>query len=104
MVVEFVQQLRTYDIERIQTEDALALLTLADLLRAKYEAKNFTVPEWLDDRIRQLNRHIEMHRRDSLERRLVEIRAQEAALLTPTERREKLAAEKAAVEAALAQA
>jgi hypothetical protein len=51
-----------------------------------------------------VNRAIESHRRDALELRLREVRRQQDALKTPTERREALAREQAELEAQLATA
>lgn len=102
MVVEIVQQLKSVDIDRAQIDDVIALLAVGKLLRTEYEARQYSVPEWIDDKIRMMSRYVEMHRRDALELRLKEARAQQATLLTPTEKREKLAADIAAMEAQLA--
>ena len=101
MVVTMVEQLRNVDIDRAQIADVMALSAFAKSLRAEYEARQYEVPAWIDDKLRIMGRYIEMHKRDNLERRLTEARAQQAALMTPTEKREKLAADIAAMEAEL---
>jgi hypothetical protein len=102
VVVTLVEQLRSVDIDRAHIDDVIGLLSFGKLLRSEYQGLNYATPEWLDDKIRLMTRYVEMHRRDALELRLKEARAQQAALMTPTEKREKLAAEIAKMEQELA--
>jgi hypothetical protein len=97
-MVQIVEQLRAYDTDRGQPDDAIALLAFARLLRGEFEARQFAVPEWLDDRIRSLNRYLDSHRRDALELRLREARARQAALLTPDQKRQQVTDEIAQLE------
>jgi len=76
-------------------DEMLALRMFGKQLRGEYETANIPAPEWLDDKVRQLNREIELRRRDTLEMRLKEIRAQRTQLLTPSERRVQLEVEEA---------
>lgn len=94
--------LRRFDADRSTLEEMLALVTFGKSLRAEYEARGIMVPEWLSEKLRVLNREIESHRRDALELRLKEIRAEQTRLQTPAERREALAKEQEQLEAALA--
>jgi hypothetical protein len=102
MVVTMVEQLRNVDIDRAQIDDVLGLLAFAKLLRTEHEQRMGVVPEWIDDKVRVMSRYVEMHRRDALELRLKQAKAQAATLLTTAERREKVEAEIAALEAELA--
>ena len=97
-----LEQLRRFDAERASLDDMLALVWFAKALRTEYEARGIMVPEWVSDKLRVLNREIESHRRDALELRLKEIRAEQTRLQTPTERREALAKVQERLEAELA--
>ena len=103
MVVTMVEQLRNVDIDRAPVADVMALSAFAKSLRAEYEARQWEVPAWIDDKIRLIGRYIEMQRRDSLELRLAQAKASAATMLTTAERREKVQAEIAALEQQLAE-
>jgi hypothetical protein len=103
MVVQLVEQLKSFDVERVQLDELLALAAFGKLLRTERESRGLDSPDWLDDRLRTLNREIESRRRDTLELRLKQAKAQAATLLTPTERREKVQAEITALEKQLAE-
>jgi hypothetical protein len=94
--------LKRLDLDRNGVEELVAFAAFAKMLHAEFQARNLPAPEWLDDKIRQLNREITSRGRDALEMRLKEIRAQRTQLMTPSEKREALAAEEAALEAQLA--
>jgi NADH/NAD ratio-sensing transcriptional regulator Rex len=97
-----LEQLKRLDIDRIQLDEALALTAFAKTLRAEYEQRNIEIPEWLDNRTRALNREIEIRRLDTLEQRLKTAKAQQAALKTPDEKRQRLTTEIQKLEAELA--
>lgn len=90
-----LKELKSFDAERCDLDQLVALSAFAKVLHAEYEARNIQVPEWLDDSRRALAREIEGRRRDALELRLKEVRAGQSGLLTAAEKREKLAAEEA---------
>jgi hypothetical protein len=96
-----LEQLKRLDLDRNQLDDLLAFAAFAKSLHAEYDQRSIAAPEWLDEKIRQLNREITSRGLDALEMRLKEIRAQQTQLLTPSEKREKLAAEEAALTAKL---
>ena len=81
--------------------DSLALDELIELamgarnLRAGYESFSAAEPEWLGDAIATLTRDIRTRTADSIALRLREIEQAEAALLTASEKRTRLAEEKA---------
>lgn len=102
MAIGMLEQLRKFDTDAAQMDETLAMAAFARLLRAEYEHRNTTVPEWLDNVTRRLGQAIESRRRDALEMRLKEISAQETQLLTAAEKRIKLAEERQALEAQLA--
>lgn len=96
-----LQLLRSFNPDRADLEDMLALIVFARGLRAAHEEFKVAVPEWLDDKIRALNREIVGKTRDALELRLKEVRQAKTQLMTPSERREALAKEEAELEAQL---
>lgn len=97
-----LKELRSFDADRCDIDQLVALSAFAKVLHAEYEARNINVPEWLDDSRRTLAREIEGRRRDALELRLKEVRAQKSGLMTASEQREALAAEEAALTSELA--
>lgn len=97
-----LQELKRLDLDRLALDEMLAYMAFAKGLHVEYGTRNIPAPEWLDDRIRQLNREIAARGRDALELRLKEIRAQKTQLMTPTEKREALAMEEAELTAKLA--
>lgn len=99
--MNIIRELKTFNADVTSLEDALALEVGAETLRANYVKHNIPVPEWLDDTARRLARHIETQTREAKELRLKEIKSQRENLATAAEKREKLDAEAAALEAAL---
>jgi hypothetical protein len=102
--MDLLHALRSFDVDRISLDEAVALGMFAKQLRSEYESRQLDAPEWLTDKIRSLDRWISAHRRDALEARAKEVRAAIAAALTPAERREKLVAELASLDDQLAKA
>lgn len=96
-----LRQLKQFVEDQADTETMIALSVFAKGMRAEYEARNISVPEWLDDRIRQIGRALEASTRDAKELRLKEIAAEETRLLTGAEKREKLKAEREKLETEL---
>lgn len=96
-----LSELQNFNENRTTLLELVALSVFAVSLRQACEAKNVPSPEWLDDRIRTINRLIDLQTRDAKELRLKEIAAEETRLLTSAEKRERLQAEKAALQASL---
>ncbi len=90
--------LKNFNATTLQLDEALALHAQAKQLRAEHEAFAVSVPDWLTDAIRTLNNYIVSQRRDALELRLARLKEEEERLLTPTERREKVKAEREQLE------
>lgn len=101
MVIALLEQLKGLDEQTVNLESLVALAAFGRTLRAEYEQRQMSGPEWLDERLRSLNREIELRRRDVLELRLKEIRAQKTQFLSREERRTALEKEEAALEAVL---
>lgn len=85
-----IAKLKNLDLERMDLDDAVELLTLANSLRITYDAEQVEVPEWLDTSVRELKREIRTRQQDSRERRLKELKARREALATTEEKRSKI--------------
>lgn len=90
-----LNDLRRVNLDGQNLDELMALDFFALGLRARFEARQAPVPEWLDARIRELSREITRRTADHLEKSLKDIEAQEAALMTQEQKRAKVAAEKA---------
>ena len=98
-----IDQLKNFNERNVGTEllEVVALSVQAKAIRVEAEAKNVPIPEFLDDAIRSLNRVISERTRDARELRLKELLAEESRLLTAGEKRERIAAERAKLQAEL---
>jgi len=85
-----VQKLKSLDLERMDLDDAVELLSVANLMHATYNTEQVDVPEWLDTSIRELKREIRTRQQDSRERRLKELKSRREALATTEEKRLKI--------------
>lgn len=94
-------ELQNFNENRTTLLELVALSVFAKSLRQECETRNVQTPEWLDDRIRTINRLIDAQTRDAKELRLKEIVAQRSQLQTPAEKRAALEAEEAALRASL---
>ena len=103
-VTDRIQELKTFSVDRMDLNEMIYLEADALHLRLAYEHRAIPVPEWLTDKIRELNTEIDRRKRDDLEKRLKELRAADAADMTASERREARKKEREAIEAALAPA
>jgi hypothetical protein len=90
-----LNELRRFDTSLGEVDDMVALAHFAKGLRGEFEAQRLPVPEWLDEKIRQLSSAIAVKTADARALRLKEINAEEARLKTNAERKAELAEEKA---------
>lgn len=100
-VTQRLEELRNFNVERASLDEMLLVERDLDGLRASYERRAVPTPEWLADQISTLNTEITRRTKDDLERRLKELDAQEAGLMSATEKRERLAKEREAIRARL---
>lgn len=96
-----LDRLRSFDIDRMDLEEAIALSAFGRAMRAEYEVLQADAPEWLDNRLRELRREIRTRQQDSLEKRIREAKARLQALKPAEQRRAELAAEIEKLEAQL---
>jgi hypothetical protein len=90
-----LSELKRFDATgQMDVEDLVALSALAASVQAGFNRHNLPVPEWLDDKARQLARAIALKTADQRALRLKEIAAEEARLETNAEKRARLQTEK----------
>jgi hypothetical protein len=87
-VSERIEELKSFNVDRLSSEEMIFLETDAQRLRAAYEQRAVPAPEWLTDQIHTLNVEIDRRKRDDLEKRKKELLAANAADMTASERRE----------------
>lgn len=82
-----------------QVEEVITLLALAKTIRNEFSTHTQVIetPEWLDDKIRSLERELTLRTADVLEKRLREAKARRDSLKTAEEKRKELDAEIAAL-------
>jgi hypothetical protein len=102
-VLELVQMLRcskrSFDL--IDLEEAVVVKGLGTVVAQEFTSNGLDVPEWLSNQQKALKRLISLKAQEALEAKLKRAQARRATLMTPTEQREQLDAEIAALEAAV---
>lgn len=88
-----INDLKTYESDKLVMEDLMQLDATATGLTAAYERNGVDAPEWLSSTAKRLKVDIRQRNRDVLEKRLSEVRARRAALATTEEKRAQAAAE-----------
>lgn len=96
-----MDQLRNLNMDRIDMDDAVALLAFGRTVVKTYEENSLETPEWLKESIAQLEREVKARRRDNLERALKNARARRDSLKTAEEKRATLDEEIARITKAL---
>lgn len=95
------EKLRTLNVERIDIDDAIELVTYARHAEQTYLGYQVPAPEWLKDAMSKLDGEIKSRRRDMLDARRKELASRLGALKTREEKKEELLAELAKVNDAL---
>lgn len=98
---DMLKELRGLDIERTDLDEMVALSAFGRDMKTEYDRLVIPVPEWLEDRLTELDRETRLRRTDALEKKLKELNAREDALKTADQKRTDVATEKAKVLAAL---
>lgn len=88
-----LNELKTLNLQRPDIDELVALSVFGKGMRAEYEAHQLEVPQWLDDRTRDISREIRNRTEDARAKRISEIRSRMDALKTATERKAELQAE-----------
>jgi|SRR5208337_424196 len=93
-----LHEFQNFNKERLDMAQLVALAAFGRQLRAEYETHQLEEPEWLDVQIKTLRREIVSRNADSIDARRREIRSRLDSLKTPTEKREELQKELAALD------
>ncbi len=96
-----LQRVQALDTNRATADEMIDLLTSARLVRSTYVEKSLPVPDALVDGVKRLEIEIEVHRKDTLERRRKEILAQRATLESRDDKLRRLNEEMDAIDTAL---
>jgi hypothetical protein len=102
IMVNVLSALKNFHVDGLNPEEMIMLSAFGKTLRSEFQNREFPVPEWLVDQLAALDREILSRRRDELERRLKDIKAQRSTLESASEKRERLDREQAELEKQLA--
>lgn len=97
-----LEQLRNVNVDRMDLDEVVALLTFGEQLQANYTANALEVPEWITDKTSALKKEAQRRRRDNLEAALKSAVARKEALKTADQKRADTDAEIERLKAALA--
>lgn len=89
-----LNELKRFNPETADLEELVSLLHFTKGLQIEFTSLGLAVPEWIDDKARQLTRQVRQKTEDQRALRLKEIAAEEARLETNAEKRARLQAEK----------
>lgn len=87
------KQLQSFLVDEIQVEDLVLARAQLTALDVGYQDLGIETPEWVTDKLAQVNREVVNRNRDELERRLKAAEARRAGLATAEEKRQSLDAE-----------
>lgn len=82
--------LKSFNKDRLDLDEMVALAAFGRMLRAEYEAQKVEEPEFLDVQLKTLRREIASKMDDKRETRRRQIKTQLQSLKTPAERRAEL--------------
>jgi ATP-dependent Lon protease len=88
-----LDQLRTLNLQQPGLEELVFMAAMARAFHAEFDANSVDVPEWLDERTREIKREIRTRQADAIDKRKRELKSRLDALKTPTEKRAELQAE-----------
>ena len=97
-----IAQLKNFVVDRLDMDELFALSAFGKSIRVEYQERSLPIPVWLEEQLGVLNREILARRRDELEKRLKDIKAQRSTLETASEKRTRLDVEQAELEKQLA--
>lgn len=96
-----MEQLRTLNIDRVDLDDAIGLLTFAKQAKATYVEMGLEAPAWFADKVAGLEAYIKQRRVENLTKAAKEIEAELGKLKTAEEKRSDLRARLEQIQAAL---
>lgn len=92
-------ELKNFTASRMDLEELVDLSAKARTLEAEFGTLGVELPEWVGVQIKSLRREIKSRNAESLAAKLTSLKARRAAIATPDEKRTKLDAEIAELEA-----
>lgn len=96
-----LEQLKSFNLDRIDLDEMVALFAFGENLKAVYGNMLLEVPEWVIDNVATLQKEIHSRRRDNLEKELKKAQASLETLKTADEKRLDLRAKIERLQAAL---
>lgn len=99
----FLEQLASLNMDRIDLDDAVELLTFGTALQKTYADNQLVTPEFVNDAVSKLKHEIATKRRENLEMALKQARARKENLKTAEQKRQETDDEIARLEQQLAQ-
>ena len=85
-----LESLKGLDLQTPCLEELVYMSAQARTLRAECDTLNVEVPEWLDNRSRELKREVHSRQQDATDKRVREIKSRLDALKTPSEKKAEL--------------
>jgi hypothetical protein len=79
-------EIRKLSVESIDLDEAVAALAMTKSISAEYNVQGVPAPEWLTERIGELDREVKSRKRDYLQRALKAAQARQATLKTREEK------------------
>lgn len=98
---DMMEQLRTLNLDRVDLDDAIGLLTFAKQAKATYVEMGLEAPAWFADKVAGLEAYIKQRRVENLTKAAKEIEAELGKLKTAEEKRSDLRARLEQIKAAL---
>lgn len=99
--MQMLRDLRGLDPDGADLDEIIALSAFGRSLKVEYDRNVIPTPDWLDDRLDNLERAARLLRQDALEKKLKELQSRKEALKTAEQKRQDVDAELEKVRAAL---
>lgn len=99
--MNLLNEFKNFQVDRMDTDDLVALVAFGHQLRDQYEKFGLEVPDFVTDNLKTLTREIKMKTAQTLEARRKSLLAQKEALKTTAERKRDIETELKEVEAQL---
>lgn len=87
-----LDKLKRLDLERMDLDEAVYLVSIGKAMRSVYEAESLETPQWLTDNVRELSREITNRMAESREKALREVELELLALRSRDEKKSDLVA------------
>lgn len=98
---QVVAALKNFEADRGSLDELLVTAGQADALRDQYQHRSIEVPAWVTEAVDAIGNEVTRRVRDTQIARLRELEQSETALMTNTEKRAKIAEEKAKLQRSL---